>query len=158
LRDPYGIRFWPGFKGRDGCRTPMVWEELAVYAGFSRAKPWLPIPQEHRVRAVSNQEYDPNSVLAHYRKALAFRREHPVLTTGDIGFVEAPEGVLAFERGSGAETMLCVFNIGREAVGFQLPEKFGKARFIDVPGFDAPAPKGKSVALPPLGVAFGISG
>ena len=25
LRDPYGIRFWPEFKGRDGCRTPMVW-------------------------------------------------------------------------------------------------------------------------------------
>ena len=24
LRDPYGIRFWPAFKGRDGCRTPMV--------------------------------------------------------------------------------------------------------------------------------------
>ncbi|WP_266096800.1 alpha-amylase family glycosyl hydrolase, partial [Acinetobacter baumannii] len=24
LQDPYGIRFWPEFKGRDGCRTPMV--------------------------------------------------------------------------------------------------------------------------------------
>ncbi|RUY15227.1 alpha-amylase family glycosyl hydrolase, partial [Mesorhizobium sp. M7A.F.Ca.CA.004.12.1.1] len=23
LRDPVGIRFWPGVKGRDGCRTPM---------------------------------------------------------------------------------------------------------------------------------------
>ena len=27
LRDPYGIRFWPGYKGRDGCRTPMPWDE-----------------------------------------------------------------------------------------------------------------------------------
>jgi len=26
LQDPYGIQFWPEFKGRDGCRTPMVWE------------------------------------------------------------------------------------------------------------------------------------
>ncbi len=26
LQDPYGIEFWPEFKGRDGCRTPMVWE------------------------------------------------------------------------------------------------------------------------------------
>jgi alpha-glucosidase len=25
LQDPYGIEFWPEFKGRDGCRTPMVW-------------------------------------------------------------------------------------------------------------------------------------
>ena len=23
LQDPYGIEFWPEFKGRDGCRTPM---------------------------------------------------------------------------------------------------------------------------------------
>ena len=25
LQDPYGKRFWPKFRGRDGCRTPMVW-------------------------------------------------------------------------------------------------------------------------------------
>ncbi|TJV90224.1 MAG: alpha-glucosidase, partial [Mesorhizobium sp.] len=52
LRDPYGIRFWPGFKGRDGCRTPMVWEKGAENAGFSTGKPWLPIPESHRARAV----------------------------------------------------------------------------------------------------------
>jgi alpha-glucosidase len=26
LTDPPGLRFWPENKGRDGCRTPMVWE------------------------------------------------------------------------------------------------------------------------------------
>ena len=26
LQDPYGKAFWPNFKGRDGCRTPMVWD------------------------------------------------------------------------------------------------------------------------------------
>ena len=26
LRDPFGIEFWPEYKGRDGCRTPMPWE------------------------------------------------------------------------------------------------------------------------------------
>src|SRR5918995_1106475 len=41
LRDPYGIRFWPGYKGRDGCRTPMVWDSNAPNGGFSSAKPWL---------------------------------------------------------------------------------------------------------------------
>lgn len=24
LKDPYGIQFWPDFKGRDGCCAPMV--------------------------------------------------------------------------------------------------------------------------------------
>ena len=45
LRDPYGIRFWPAFKGRDGCRTPMVWESGQPNAGFTSGKPWLPIPR-----------------------------------------------------------------------------------------------------------------
>ena len=26
LTDPPGFRFWPEYKGRDGCRTPMVWD------------------------------------------------------------------------------------------------------------------------------------
>ncbi|MEO5757570.1 MAG: alpha-amylase family glycosyl hydrolase, partial [Mesorhizobium sp.] len=55
LRDPYGIRFWPGFKGRDGCRTPMVWEAGADNAGFSPGKPWLPVPDGHRSRATDIQ-------------------------------------------------------------------------------------------------------
>ena len=38
LRDPYGIAFWPNFKGRDGCRTPMPWTGAAD-AGFSPAEP-----------------------------------------------------------------------------------------------------------------------
>ena len=46
LRDPYGIAFWPTFKGRDGCRTPMPWdatprarllERRAVAAGAGTA-------------------------------------------------------------------------------------------------------------------------
>ena len=43
LRDPYGIRFWPEFKGRDGCRTPMVWDDNETNAGFSTGRPWLPV-------------------------------------------------------------------------------------------------------------------
>ncbi|MEO1093209.1 MAG: alpha-amylase family glycosyl hydrolase, partial [Pseudomonadota bacterium] len=35
LQDPYGIRFWPDFPGRDGCRTPMPWSDAALHAGFS---------------------------------------------------------------------------------------------------------------------------
>ena len=108
------------------------------------------------MRAVSIQQHDPDSVLAHYREMLAFRKKHPVLLAGDIRFVEAPDGLLVFERGSGADTMLCVFNIAREPVTFDFPEKFGEARFIDVPGFPAPAPKKKTISLPPLGAAFGI--
>ena len=37
LQDPYGKRFWPAFKGRDGARTPMVWDPNAHNGGFSSA-------------------------------------------------------------------------------------------------------------------------
>ena len=58
LQDPYGIRFWPEFKGRDGCRTPMVWEGSAKNGGFSPAKPWLPVPADHTAIAVDRQQGD----------------------------------------------------------------------------------------------------
>lgn len=44
LRDPYGIAFWPNFKGRDGCRTPMPWRDTPD-GGFSTGTPWLPVPR-----------------------------------------------------------------------------------------------------------------
>lgn len=155
--EPGSAHAWPPLAGRDGCRTPMVWEELAVYAGFSRGRPWLPIPEGHRKRAVTNQEYDPASVLAHYRNALAFRRRHPALATGDIRFLEAPEGMLAFVRMSGRENMLCLFNFAETPGSFRPEETISRAEFIDAPGFPAPAAgAAKDVLLQPLGAAFGI--
>ena len=35
LTDPQGIRFWPEPIGRDGCRTPMVWDGGNAESGFS---------------------------------------------------------------------------------------------------------------------------
>ena len=58
LVDPYGITFWPEFKGRDGCRTPMVWDAKAPNGGFSSARPWLPVPEEHLRMAVSVESGD----------------------------------------------------------------------------------------------------
>jgi alpha-glucosidase len=97
LQDPYGITFWPNFKGRDGCRTPMPWLD-APLAGFTSGEPWLPIPQDHQARAVAVQEHDPQSVLNAFRQFLAWRRTMPTLLLGDIRFLETAEPVLMFER------------------------------------------------------------
>ncbi|WP_233718663.1 alpha-glucosidase family protein [Jiella avicenniae] len=127
LVDPYGINFWPEVKGRDGCRTPMAWEAGEDHAGFSAARPWLPVPSEHAARAVDAMETDPGSLLHFYRRLIGFRRGHPALGRGAITFLDAPEGVLAFVRdvGSGeegpGERLLCVFNLGEEPVRFDLP-------------------------------------
>ena len=55
LQDPYGIAFWPEFKGRDGCRTPMPWTAQEKFGGFSNVEPWLRFPEVHRVHAVDVQ-------------------------------------------------------------------------------------------------------
>ena len=130
LRDPVGIRFWPGLKGRDGSRTPMPWEAKAENAGFSTQKPWLPVPASHRERAVDAQEVDPHSVLARYREVLAFRRKHPALRQGSIAFVDAPETVLAFWRETDGERLFCAFNFGEEAVEWALPPDTGTLELL----------------------------
>ncbi|MCO5064016.1 MAG: alpha-glucosidase family protein [Rhizobiaceae bacterium] len=151
LQDPYGIRFWPEFKGRDGCRTPMVWERTSQNGGFSDGRPWLPVPAEHLPMAVSQQFGDRHSVLEHYRRFIAFRRAHPAFAKGEIEFIEAPEDVVAFLRSFGNETILCVFNLGAEGRNF---ESGLKAEPLAGHGFNSER-NGDTIKLKPYCAFFG---
>lgn len=149
LRDPYGIRFWPAFKGRDGCRTPMVWEKGKKQAGFSSAKPWLPVPAEHQALAVDAQEKSSQSVLAHYRATLAFRKTHPALIDGDMEFLATNEDVLVFTRSKGDERLLFVFNLRRGPQEFTLPKGHAVKEVLAMPGLSGTAAEGE-IRLGPL--------
>jgi len=120
LRDPYGIAFWPQFKGRDGCRTPMPWSDSAN-AGFSDGTPWLPVAEEHRASAVSRQEGDSHSVLNGFRAFMHWRQSQPALRWGDIQFIEMAEPVLAFTRSFQGETLLAVFNLADATIDIRVP-------------------------------------
>jgi alpha-glucosidase len=120
LRDPYGIAFWPAFKGRDGCRTPMPWD-ASERAGFSTGVPWLPVPSQHLELAVDAQERDPSSALLGFRKLLAWRKNVPLLLTGDIEFLAATESVLVFRRFDGKQALLAAFNLSGEPASVSLP-------------------------------------
>lgn len=111
LQDPYGIAFWPEFKGRDGCRTPMVWEPHDQNGGFSEGFPWLPVSHDHLNRSVAVQEEEPGAILHHYRKAIAFRKQHPALVKGEHDGVFAYGDVLQFIRRHEEETIFCAFNL-----------------------------------------------
>jgi alpha-glucosidase len=162
IQDPYGIRFWPEFKGRDGCRTPMPWVHDQPHAGFSLGadvEPWLPVPPEHAARAVDVNDADPTSPLNFMRRLLAWRRTEPALVTGDIRFLDAPEPVLALvrspENGGDGKTLLCVFNLGAAPVELTLvaPDTQPVATHLD------PALQGRRDAnrftLPGYGFHFG---
>lgn len=111
LTDPAGIRFWPEERGRDGCRTPMVWESAAPNAGFSRAaRTWLPVKPEQAAVAVDSQ--GPGSVLEFYRQMIALRRSSADLKLGTTRFHDLAEPILAFDRGTRTS---CVYNLSASA-------------------------------------------
>ncbi|MGB6136503.1 MAG: alpha-glucosidase family protein [Shewanella sp.] len=122
LQDPFGIAFWPMFKGRDGCRTPMPWVKSEDYAGFSHTQPWLPISAQHISSAVDVQEADSESILNSYRHFLAWRKQQNVLIAGDIQFVNAHPNVLAFVRTLGSQRMLVLFNLSIQQSQFELAD------------------------------------
>jgi alpha-glucosidase len=114
LRDPYGIEFWPEFKGRDGCRTPMVWDRDNLNGGFSEARPWLPVPPEHLARSVASQAGDPNGLPAHYRRAIALRHAHPALRSGEQMEMRAEGDVIRFVRSAADERIFVAVNLSEE--------------------------------------------
>ncbi len=156
LQDPYGITFWPNFKGRDGCRTPMPWSGAAD-AGFSSGKPWLPVADAHRALSVARQDADPDSVLNAFRAFMAWRRTQPALVGGSIAFLDTAEPVLAFVREGGGQKVLAVFNLSTAPADFVLPA--GDWRTAHGHGLPAPAsPEGGTTRLPAWGVLFAHGG
>ncbi|MDK1488547.1 alpha glucosidase [Sinorhizobium sp. 7-81] len=150
LRDPYGIQFWPDFKGRDGCRTPMVWESMPD-GGFSDAKPWLPVSETHLAHAVAIQEADPASIMQHYRRFLRFRKAYPAFAKGEIEFFEARAPLLGFLRTCGNEKLLCVFNMSEGRATAELPSE--RLEPLEGHGFVSEI-KDNKVNLPAWGAFF----
>ncbi len=110
ILDPPGKRFWPFYKGRDGCRSPMQWGDSAN-AGFSPTKPWLPVHPNCRVRNVNAQQTDPDSMLNFTRTIIKLRREKPVLHRGDFTLLtEEPKNALAYLRQTPEQTILVALN------------------------------------------------
>jgi len=122
LQDPYGIRFWPKFKGRDGCRTPMPWATDNANGGFTEGRPWLPMAVEHLSHSVAVQDGNPDSVLGFYRRMIAFRRTEPALARGDFTLIRSEDGIVAFTRSHAGRTILCVFNLSEDTRPFDMPE------------------------------------
>ena len=127
LQDPFGINFWPDFKGRDGCRTPMPWEDKPG-AGFCapEVQPWLPIDARHRATSVAVQELDPESVLSQTRALLRWRKNQPALLSGALELIDDSGPVLAFHRASADQILLVVCNLTADAQTFAQEGSFGE--------------------------------
>ncbi|MFC3651748.1 alpha-glucosidase family protein [Dyella humi] len=154
LRDPYGITFWPNFKGRDGCRTPMPWDD-STFAGFSKVAPWLPIDEAHKKLAVAHQETDPDSVLHGFRHFMQWRATQPALRRGAIRFLDTPEPLLAFVRSDAEDQVLAVFNLSKQPQSLALPG-FEVKRPLSGHGLQQGVLQNGKLVLPGHGVLFAM--
>ncbi|WP_203142024.1 alpha-glucosidase family protein [Marinobacter mangrovi] len=114
LQDPYGINFWPEFRGRDGCRTPMIWTPTEK-ADFTTGEPWLPIDRDHLEYAVSVQEEHSDSILNRVRTLIRWRQQQPALCGGELELVEDTGDVLCWIRRHPDQTLLVAINITGQA-------------------------------------------
>lgn len=124
LQDPYGIAFWPLFKGRDGCRTPMPWQDDAAHCQFSSGEPWLPIPAQHVAHAVNRQEADSTSVLNCFRQFIAWRKAHPSLIVGQTQAAKNTEHALLLVREHEGKQLLCAFQFYAAPAQINVREHF----------------------------------
>jgi oligo-1,6-glucosidase len=105
--------------GRDNSRTPMQWT-AGPNGGFTSGRPWLAVNPNAEAINAEDQTARPDSVLAHTRALIAFRRSSTDLREGDYRNIDPDhEQVFAYRRG---ERLLVLLNFGRETVRYALPE------------------------------------
>jgi alpha-glucosidase len=119
VRDPVGKTFWPVYKGRDGVRTPMPWDDSAS-AGFTDGTPWLPVSDDARSRNVARQRQTPGSVLNFFRALIELRRRTPALLDGRYRPVGAHAAVFGYVRERGSESALVLLNMSDARSEFRL--------------------------------------
>jgi alpha-glucosidase len=156
LKDPVGDLYYPFNRGRDGCRTPMPWDDRAASLGFTTGTPWLPLSPAHRALAVSVQEQDAHSTLAYSRKLLAVRRDCAMLRLGDIEFIACPDPALVFVRTYENERVLCVFNMSNEQISFRHTALAGVETLLTSNALAKRS--GNTIVLPPYAAWLGSTG
>ena len=136
LQDPYGINLWPEFKGRDGCRTPMPWVNHGeINAGFSKVKPWLPVPEEHHHKAASVQQDNPHSMLNRFRALLEWHRQWPGLAAAEQEVIDSNDDLLQFYRRDAEEDFFIALNLGANEESLAVPAEFADAEDITPENF-----------------------
>lgn len=127
--DPVGRYFWPFFKGRDGCRSPMQWNS-ELNAGFSTARTWLPVHPNHKWRNVESQEQDGNSLLNFYKQLLKMRRANESLQRGMyLPLTYEPKRLLAYLRQTSEQSSLVALNFSKRKTGLVLGSQLLKGNW-----------------------------
>ncbi len=118
LQDPWAKETWPKWQGRDGCRTPIPWNNQNN-CGFSDQQPWLPVPKTHKKLNIEHQETDPNSILSFTKIFLRWRRNKPEIIRGDFEFKETNNSkIMHLKRFNHDRETNCIFNFSNDTMKY----------------------------------------
>ena len=112
IQDRLGIRYWPFYKGRDGARTPMQWNNT-INGGFSLGKPWLPANENLQLVNVESQLNKNDSLLNFYRSLIQLRKNNRIFQAGDFELVSHSKNILVFKRLLENDSLYVALNFSR---------------------------------------------
>jgi alpha-glucosidase len=160
VKDPVGLRDWPEFKGRDGERTPMQWDD-SPNAGFTAAgvSPWLPVPPQYHEINVKAEEPNPDSLLTWYKSIIHLKQTNLALAEGEETMLDiANDKVLSWMREApGHPTVVVSVNFTAEpqSVSLSVPSpRTSLKTLLKTPGEVDPVSL-REIQLAPYGVYIG---
>ena len=108
---------------RDLERTPMQWND-SQFAGFSSAKPWLPINDNHTKINVDSEKIANDSLLNMHRKLIKLRQTFPILKNGDLSIAQNTGNgfILGLKRELAGQCAYIFINFADEKQSFSIPK------------------------------------
>jgi oligo-1,6-glucosidase len=108
---------------RDNARTPMQWSS-AEHAGFTTGRPWIEVNTNYPTINVERSLGDDRSILNHYRRLVALRKQHPVIVYGRYrGYLDQDPRFFVYARELGNQRLVVVANFGAEPAALELPDE-----------------------------------
>lgn len=109
---------------RDGCRTPMLWNN-SKNAGFTESNaPWLPVTNQYQQLSVQSETTDTSSLLSFYKQLVSFRNSTPAMHTGTLEIAEkyCTKNSFAFYRKYKTSTYLVLVNFSKHPLKIKFPK------------------------------------
>jgi alpha-glucosidase len=138
--------------GRDPSRTPFQWDDSAN-AGFSSARPWLPLDPDYKACNVETLRNASGSILDLYRQLLELRRRHAALNSGSFRLVDVQGEALIYERTAPGERVLVCLNFSDREQALAIAELSG-ATILASTHMDQAATMSGTLLRPNEGLVF----
>lgn len=136
IQDPWAKETWPQWQGRDGCRTPIPWNN-GQFNGFTETEPWLPIAKTHESLNIENQKALNTSNLSFTKALIKWRKKHVTSNNPKYKITKTSNSkIIHITILKNKSETNCIFNLSHEKMHYKNEEIQGYDFRID--GFKKP--------------------